>query len=375
MKTSMLRAAIALTMLTFLQAAVWGAGDIAFASAGDEPGPAGGNATAPTTPGACYGECGAPGCGADPCGCSGGTRYGGQFGGGAPTCDERPHLGIIGLAGFDTFRGVSDGTSRANFGFTTGVNGGVPMPWASQAGFGLQLGATYGLYDLDGQAGVAGSRLASQQQTFVTAGVFRKGYCGRPWSFGLVYDWMFNDNWGFFSTTPTFGQWRGQIEYAVSNRDAFGVWGTFWDRIDRRTVGTTILAARSIDQINIFWHHKFALAADGRIWIGIPERQRLDGTEGGSLGEWIIGGDLQVPVSRQLALYVNVQYMRPSVSAGAVAANENSYNIGVGLAWYFGGHARSRNINGHCWTPYLPVANNSNFLVDQSISGVVAGPM
>ena len=53
-------------------------------------------------------------------------------------------------------------------------------------------------------------------------------------------------------------------------------------------------------------------------------------------------------------------------AAGPVGAVEQGYDVSMGIAWYFGGNARSNSINGKCWTPYLPVANNSTFLVEQN---------
>ena len=38
----------------------------------------------------------------------------------------------------------------------------------------------------------------------------------------------------------------------------------------------------------------------------------------------------------------------------------------MGVVWYFGRNAVSHSINGKCWTPYMPMANNSNFLVDEN---------
>ena len=40
------------------------------------------------------------------------------------------------------------------------------------------------------------------------------------------------------------------------------------------------------------------------------------------------------------------------------------YNVGMGIAWYFGGNANSNAINGKCNLPYMPVANNSTFMAD-----------
>ena len=44
------------------------------------------------------------------------------------------------------------------------------------------------------------------------------------------------------------------------------------------------------------------------------------------------------------------------------------YDVSMGVAWYFGHRAVSHAINGDCGLPYMPVANNSNFLVDQNFS-------
>ena len=42
------------------------------------------------------------------------------------------------------------------------------------------------------------------------------------------------------------------------------------------------------------------------------------------------------------------------------------WNVSMGLAFSPGGNLRSKTIAGRTWMPYLPVANNSNFLVDAS---------
>ena len=68
-----------------------------------------------------------------------------------------------------------------------------------------------------------------------------------------------------------------------------------------------------------------------------------------------------------LALYGNAQYIHPSASAGAQRPPcEQSWDISAGVSWYFGGYARTSELNGAKWLPYLPVANNSTFLVDQN---------
>lgn len=288
-------------------------------------------------------------------------------------CDTCPRYGIVGFAGLDSFKGVSDGFLPSNFGAVTGLNAAVPVPGLSDYGIGWQLGMSYGIYDFDGRVSFV-NPAHSQQQVFVTTGFFHKAEGDRRLSFGIVYDWMINDEWGDVATSPTLGQWRGQVEYALSGSNAVGVWGCLRDRGTTQFVNTIFgpldASNRAISQVNLFWHHKFDAGADSYLYVGIPERDRLDAAEGGSLGDLTIGASLQVPLSERLALYANGSYFRPSASAGPAAAIEAGYDVSLGVAWYFGGHAVSHSINGACGLPYMPMANNSNFLVDQSLVSV-----
>jgi len=101
------------------------------------------------------------------------------------------------------------------------------------------------------------------------------------------------------------------------------------------------------------------------VWVGVPDHGRLDTVEGGSLTDWTIGASVQVPLSNRLALYANGAYFHPSAAAGATGAVEAGYDVGMGIVWYFGGNACNHAINGRCSDAYMPVANNSTFMVDQ----------
>ena len=285
-----------------------------------------------------YASCGQVSCGEESCGPSCCNDLG---------CDECPGRGIVGFAGLDSFKGISDGDWPSNFGVVTGLNSSLPVPGLSDYGIGWQLGMSYGVYDLDGSASGL-ENAESQQQIFVTTGFFHKAQGDRRLSFGLVYDWMINNNWGEYQTSPTFGQWRGQIEYALSGCNSVGVWGCARDLGSQQTVRydetVGVISSRAISQVNMFWHHKFNSGADSWLWVGLPERERLSGD--GSLGDWTIGANVQVPLSDRLALYANGSYFRPSESAGAEAAVESGYDVGIGVMWYFGRHAVSHSING-----------------------------
>ena len=123
-------------------------------------------------------------------------------------------------------------------------------------------------------------------------------------------------------------------------------------------------ARRSINQANLFWHHKYDFGGDSWFWVGLPQDSRLNPFLGGNLGDFLVGGSVIAPLSDYLALYGNFQYMHPSASPGATADSESAWYIAFGLQYYVGGTARSSTIAGNCWLPLLPVANNGNFLVD-----------
>jgi hypothetical protein len=371
MKTILLHAATVATIIALGQATLYGAEEGPWTSVTDQAPPAPSESSRLQSPPSPFQEedsvatinpgqhqmCYEDSSNADSC-------FGGCCDGGAPTCEQHPRLGVVGLLGFDSFHGFSDGDYQSKFGAVTGVNAGGPLPGLAQYGVGWQVGSTFGIYDWDGRAsGFHDS--SSMQQVFMTAGLFRKPAEGRL-SLGVVYDWMLANDWGTFAVAPTLGQWRAQAEYAFSDRNSVGVFGTIHERShSQRAFGTAVTIENStVDQIDLFWHHKYCCGADSWLWVGVPDHTKLEAH--GSLGEFILGGNVQIPLSAQIALYGNMQYMRPTASAGDDASRLQTYDIGVGIIWYPGRNAHTATVNGRCWTPYMPVANNASFLVDQN---------
>lgn len=285
-------------------------------------------------------------------------------------CERDPLLAINGFVGFDSFKGVSDFALQSNFGAVAGFNASVPLFSLAERGFGWQVGVSHGVYDWDGRVGLNDG--SGQQQTFVTTGFFRKAAVGEKLSFGLVYDWMFNENWGVASTSPTLGQWRGQVEYAVSESNSFGLRGALRDNTAREGVEATfddteiaaLISNRAISHAEFFWHHQFESKADSFLWIGGTQDDRLNEDE--SLCNIVLGASIEAPLSERLALYGAGEYLHPTSTAGVVGSVEEGFNVSAGIVWYFGCHAKDRSIHG-TYGPYMPVANNSTFLVDQSI--------
>ncbi|HET6882601.1 MAG TPA: DUF6666 family protein [Pirellulales bacterium] len=281
---------------------------------------------------------------------------------GAADCVDCPRWGFEAFQGFDTFRGPPDGAGPSNFGEVTGGNGALPLyqPW----GIGWQLGASYGLYDFSGRTAPAPQvqTTGAQQQIFVTTGIFRRANNGQRWSWGFVHDWMINNNYSQYALSPTISQWRGQIEWAASGVNSFGVWGTFRDRSYIGDRPDNHNQFRTISQIDAFWHHKYAFGGDTWLRIGMPLSKRL--ASNALAGSAIIGATAQVPLNQQLAIYANAMYMAPNVAAGPQGPTREDYNVSMGLAWYPGRVARTPTVSGACWMPYMPLGNNGNFLVD-----------
>ncbi|HQU43350.1 MAG TPA: hypothetical protein PK867_11105 [Pirellulales bacterium] len=271
-------------------------------------------------------------------------------------------IGFEAVQLFDTFRGPPEGSGPSNFGEVTRANAGVPVIEAW--GIGWQLGASYGIYDFSGRPRPATETSGAQQQVFVTTGFFRCAKEGQRASFGLVHDWMINNNYSQYAVSPTISQWRGQFEWALSGRNSFGVWGTWHDKSFIRDVPDNHNQFRAISQINAFWHHKYEFGADTWLRVGLPVSKELVGNA--LAGSAIIGATAQVPLNHQLALYANAMYMAPNTSAGPIGSARDAYNVSMGIAWYPGRNARTPTVNGARWLPYMPLGNNTNFLVDSS---------
>jgi hypothetical protein len=312
-----------------------------------------------------------------------------------PYADPCPRIYAEFTNFYDSFRNVSDGGLNNNFGTGYSGNIGGAIPGLEDSGLGWQAGASYGWYDWDGRqdlstAAIGGAGAGAntrptegQQQTFITIGFFRRADCDRPLAFGLVHDWMINDNYGAFAQAVTLGQWRGQAEYCLSGRNSIGAWGTLRDQGDSKNIltpGGALLGTasyRSLNQVNFFWHHKFnPRGADGWTWVGCPSTQgRVDQTGngiglggGGTLGTLLLGGAMRIPLNNNLAFTTSMQYMRPSAAAGNAASIEEAFSFSGGITYVPNRAARSTTVAGRKNAPYIPVANNGYFLTDSNVS-------
>ncbi|MEX0725995.1 MAG: DUF6666 family protein, partial [Planctomycetaceae bacterium] len=278
-----------------------------------------------------------------------------------PVSDEGYSNGIWYFVDYDAFRGVPDG-SWENNGIRVGFNYGTKLGRFSEiTGIGAQVGASIGVYDWGGTKYRQKNKNKAETQGFLTYGLFRKPQENSPWSAALVQDWMFNDTFSVFGENPTLSQLRGQIGYAVSASNEFGVAGAVYVRSDSREVrGFGHTTWQPISTLSAYWHHKWSLGGpDTWITAGTPERTRLAG--GGSVGDYLVSATALCPLSNAVSVFSNVTYMHQSASPGPNGANDEAWNFIVGISIYPRRNSRSQTVAGERWMPLLPTANNGSF--------------
>ena len=293
---------------------------------------------------------------------------------GRPFADPCPNYGLYVWSGFDSFRGPSENVLSGNNGGSGGANIGLPLGQTlGDLGIAGQFGASEGVYDWNGRVNVLGGNQAAQSQTFFTYGIFRRADADRPVSWGVVQDWMVNQNWGVFTVGNSLSQWRGQIAYAVNDRAEFGINGMLRDKGASTTIAVPGAAPittsyRVVNQVNVFYHRKI-VRCGGDMWFyfGVPEAYRINRAAGGSLGSTIFGQNFLIPVSDRAAVYCNWNYMNPSQSSSTPqGAADEVWNLSFGMAFYPGQTARSTTVAGRKFMPLLPVANNGTMFIDSN---------
>lgn len=283
-----------------------------------------------------------------------------------PVCDPDPQHSLGVFVGYDTWRAIPDGDWQNN-GIHTGVNFGTRLGLLSDwTGIGAQVGGSVGAYNWSGTDYRIARNNVAEVQGFLTYGFFRRANEASRVTAALVQDWMFNSNFSVFAQNPTFAQWRAQLGYAFNSSDELGLWGAWRLRQDSRIVpGFGNVTWRPLDQISLYWHHKWGVGdPDTWLWLGLPEQGRLSGN--GTLGDYYVGLLANCPFNDVVSLYAQVTYMHPSASPGPVAAREDQWSFSIGLTIYPQRIARTPTVAGRCWTPQMPVANNGTFLMDAS---------
>ncbi|HEY2840995.1 MAG TPA: DUF6666 family protein, partial [Pirellulales bacterium] len=158
----------------------------------------------------CYYNCGGP---CDYCStCCGG-----------PSCPHRWFEEANIFAGVHSFQGGLDRGQSGNFGFQEGINFAGSL-W-HRYNIGYQIGGMFAQSDLSGNIfpNDTNSSFSTRQQSFVTAGVFRRALCGHGIQGGIVFDWL-DDR---YYTETQYTQIRAEASYLYGIGHEVGFWGAF----------------------------------------------------------------------------------------------------------------------------------------------------
>ncbi len=272
---------------------------------------------------------------------------------------------VVGSAsiGFDYFRSIPEGSYEGNSGGFISANFGAPLPFLSCYGLDMQLGGSYGVYDWDGRNSVDSNGV--QQQFFITTGISGQAFCNSDFNFGLVFDDMINKNFGELAESPNLSQIRFQVGYLLCCTDEFGFWGTAHTNTAHKNSSGIGVRYRAINQINLFWRHFFENCAYTMVWAGTPYQKSLMSSSGRA-GNYIVGASFSVPLNHCFSIDGHASYMGGRSFHSQFRSLNYASNVCIALTYAFG--AGYCGCEETCSAPYLPVANNSNFLADTSLN-------
>ena len=249
----------------------------------------------------------------------------------------------------------NDRDGSGSFGFQTGINWAMPIPGFEHSGLGMQFGAQGNWSNFSDAEFVAENR----NQTFVTAGVFRRVDCGMQ--AGFVFDYL-HDDW-YYDMSLT--QLRGELSWVYENCNEVGVWitaSTNTDRTDSRVLdenGQPFTISESwegTDLFGFFFRRRFdnCFGSEARLFAGFTGES--DG---------LIGADFRLPFSDAISLETGFTYLVPHESSRSF--EEESWALGLNLVWT---PNRRRSCCDPCMNTYyrsmFNVANNRSFLVDRT---------
>ncbi len=239
---------------------------------------------------------------------------------------------------------------NANMGIRFAANLGLPL--SERLKVGIQIGVASNLSDAAVHVLDQLNGPSRRTQTFLTVGVFQ-----RPTAtlhYGLVYDLQFERYYDDF----TFGQWRGDVGYGITDDNEIGVWFTRAAHGADGAFVTTPLRLDPISQVNAYTRHTWASAAQTSVWLGVanghdtivlpfPNAPRDEHV-------LVYGAELVMPLSERFAVTGSANLITPTAT-GTVDAF-------LGVTYYprRGALRAARNR----FAPPLAVANNPTMAIN-----------
>lgn len=254
------------------------------------------------------------------------------------------------FAGMTGFKGEMDGGSGGNFGFTEGINWSIPL--IDSCTVSGQLGFRAIQSNINGNAVVNKS---CRNQYFVTGGFFRRDL-SHPLQGGVVFDWFQDEYYGKTEVE----QVRCELSVRTFSNLEYGFLGGFGTNKARNTLlrnrenayhGTIDVdyRLRAENYFLGFFRKHWCNGQFGEIRLGATEK-----------GDVILSGLAEFPVNDCLSFHGGFTTMFPSESRNRGAWRRETWDVSVGLVFYFRGGACDK--TGNPCRPMFDVAGNGSFI-------------
>lgn len=230
---------------------------------------------------------------------------------------------------------------NCSFGAHFGFNTGMPLYRLTCGLFSGQVGVNFVNSNLEDGVFATGDR----QQTFVTAGLFRRVDYGLQ--FGAVADILHEE----FISTLDIVQMRAELSWVFPTGSNFGFRWTDNVQDDTGFVGGVFLpniSGQSIDTYRAFYRFTCCRSGYVEFFVGRSDEQHT-----------IWGADLDIPLHNRMAFYAGFNYLAPD-DVLPLTDNE-AWNLQMGLTF------RPR---GNDWykfyhRPLFKVANNGSMVLSR----------
>lgn len=258
------------------------------------------------------------------------------------------------IFGVDYFRGFPGTNPEASAGAFLGLNMIVSIPNDLRYSFGLQLGGSYGLYNWPVTNYDWNRR--TQEQSFLTGGFFLNTDNDVGFNLAIVYDWMYGSHFGAHHRHANLTQVRYLASYLACCSDEIGVWGT----VHTNTSHKKCASFRAVDQVSLFWRHLFVNCCEAKVWAGFPYGNDHHFTR---RGKYLVGGNFFVPLPCNWSVEGRGMYMQ---SYQCDHGNDYAFDLCLGINYSFG--CKCCCPKDSCtYRTYLPIGNNSNFVVNPTL--------
>jgi hypothetical protein len=270
------------------------------------------------------------------------------------------HRNLAIFGGVHGYKGPRDRGLNGNFGFQEGLNYGAPLgdPW----GCGFQIGFQALQSDISGNQ-VSGLPSADRHQYFATAGIFRRAEVGKV-QWAIAFDYLHDT----YNNGSDLKQLRSETGWLFNEQTEIGYSGAYGISSDTSSVttvrGTVVGRLAPTDQFVLYIRRYFENGGDGRLFGGITGN-----------GDGLLGADVWIPLGGSWALQNDFAFLIPKQGRGATMDSNGvvdggqvreTWGVAMNLVWYPG--RSSRCIGESCYRPILNVADNSQFMVNQTFS-------